>query len=221
MIRKMFSTQPFLTVALVIIIVSPHQCKNLSEPLLSEFAEGRLQEIRFIKDCVQNISQTYSAGRNFIFITEQINSDLSEYLVKNLSHGLKIITSINNVSQNMGLFIFFQDKERSHAEILEKIPANNVMRFVVIFDYQERIDLRQIQNVMEEFWAFQMIDVIALIPYKISRNIRVYTYYPFSPTRCGETGPPILINVWNSLNKAFLNKHNLFSRVKKVTGFFF
>lgn len=173
--------------------------------------------MNIIKECAYNISETYSAGRNMIFMAEHMNTELSEFLVRDLNRGLKIITSANNVSKNIGFFLFFQDnKEMSYVEILDKIPPNNVMRFVVIFDYQEKIDLRQIQKVLEEFWVYQMIDVIAMVPYKISRNIRIYTYYPFSPTRCGETGPPILINVWNSMNKVFLNKNNLFSRVKKV-----
>lgn len=212
------STMSSKFVLLFLCVLPKCNCKSLADSVLSEYSENRIQEMNLIGNCVYNISETYSAGRNLIFMTEQVNSDLSEFLVRDLNRGLKIITSTNNVSRNIGFFFFFQDyKEISYVEILEKIPPNNVMRFVVIFDYQEKIDLRQIQNVLEEFWLYQIIDVIALVPYKISRNIRIYTYYPFSPTRCGETGPPILINVWNSVNRVFLNKHNLFSRIKKVS----
>ncbi|XP_065225502.1 uncharacterized protein LOC135849157 isoform X2 [Planococcus citri] len=207
-----------LLVLLVLLNSFPKSlCKTLADTVPSEYSENRRQEMNLIKNCVYNISETYSAGRNMIFMAEQLNSDLSEFLVRDLNKGLKIITTSSNVSRNMGFFFFFQDnRETSYVEILDKIPPNNVMRFVVIFDYQEKIDLRQIQNTLEEFWLYQIIDVIALVPYKISKNIRIYTYYPFSPTRCGETGPPILINVWNSANRAFLNGHDLFSRIKKV-----
>lgn len=207
-----------LTFALLVLnLFSNISSKTLVDSVLSDHSENRRQEMNLIKNCVFNISETYSAGRDMIFMAEQLNTDLSEFLVRDSNQGLKIITSSSNVIRNIGFFVFFQDsKEISYIEILEKIPPNNVMRFVVVFDYQEKIDLRQIQNTLEEFWLFQIIDVIALVPYRISKNIRVYTYYPFSPTRCGETGPPILINVWNSANRAFLNEHNLFSRIKKV-----
>lgn len=191
--------------------------RTILERLFTQHSESRVQEIKLIADCVYNLSATYSAGRSLIFMSEQINTDLSDYLVRGTNHGLKIISSVADVSRNIGFFLFFQDnKELSYVDILEKIPPNNVVRVVVIFDFQEKIDLRQIQKVFEEFWLYQMIDVIALVPFKISRNIRIYTYYPYSSTRCGETGPPILINVWNSQNKVFLNQHDLFSRIKKV-----
>lgn len=204
------------------IIVAKTASRTIYQVLLAKNSEIRFQDIQLIADCVHNLSKTYSAGRSLIFMSEQISTDLSETLVRGMNHGLKIISSVADVSQNIGFFLFFQDnRELSYIDILEKIPPNNVMRFVVIFNFQEKIDLRQIQKVFEEFWLYQIIDVIALVPFKISRNIRIYTYYPFSSMRCGETGPPMLINVWNSQKKAFLNQNDLFSRTKKVSNFLY
>ncbi len=194
------------------------ESRTLKEQMSAVYSETRNQEIRLIIDCVYNISRTYAGGRSLVFVSDQIRTDLSEILVKELDQELKVISSVGNISQNIGFFLFFHyDREITFMEILDKIPPNSEMRFVVVFDYQERIDLRQIQKTLEEFWMYQIIDVISLVPYKISKNLRVYTYYPFSASRCGETGPPILINVWNSQNKAFLNRNHLFSRTKKVT----
>lgn len=196
-------------------------CRILIEILTSKYSEIRNEEIKLIGNCINYLWNSYSAGRSLIFMSDQINSDLSDYLIREMNQGLKIITSINNVSENIGFFLFFvqENKDSNFAEILEKIPPNNVMRFVVVLDFQEKIDLRHIQKILEEFWTYQIIDVITIVPFRISKNIRIYTYHPFSATRCGETGPPILINVWNSQNKAFLNQLNLFSRNKKVISY--
>lgn len=182
------------------------------------FSTARLQEIDSIVSCVYNLSFTYSSGRNLIFISEQLETDLSESLVRKVNGQTKIISSVSSTSQSTGFFVLFHShKDTTHVDILEKIPPNDVVRFAVVLDFQEKINLRRIQKILEEFWSYQIIDIIVVVPYSISGNIRIYTYYPFSPIRCGETGPPVLINIWNSHVKTFLNKNDLFSRIKKVS----
>lgn len=180
---------------------------------------ARRQEIDVICECVFNVTGSHAAGRNLIFVSDQIRTDLSKWLLRRADRSSKIISSALDIARNVGFFLFVHDvAETSYVEMLARMPPNDVMRFVVVFDFQDKIVLRRIQTVLDEFWLHRIIDVIVLVPFRVSKNVRVYTYQPYSPTRCAETGPPMLINVWNSANKAFLNREDLFSRTKKVSS---
>lgn len=179
---------------------------------------ARRQELDVICECVFNITGSHAAGRNLVFVSDQIRTDLSHWLLRRADRSSKIISSAIDIARNVGFFLFVQETaETSYVEMLARMPPNDVMRFVVVFDFQDKIVLRRVQTVLEEFWLHRIIDVVVLVPFRVSKNVRVYTYQPYSPTRCAETGPPVLINVWNSASKAFLNRGDLFSRTKKVS----
>ncbi|KAI5741667.1 hypothetical protein M8J76_015892 [Diaphorina citri] len=76
-------------------------------------------------------------------------------------------------------------------------------------------DLGRIQSVFAEFWKHQIIDVVAVVQMKYG-GIRIYDFEPYSPTRCAQSGPPILINIWSARFNRLSWPNPLYNRKKKV-----
>ena len=154
--------------------------------------------------CIYNSFATHSSARNsFYFEQLLVKTDSSETFVRKVSKRTKIISSTSTIShQEVGFLLFFQDNisdkcdnRKTSVDILDKIPSNDIVRSAL--DFQDRNWLTSnIENFRRILFGLNLIEV-ELMPYKISHNIRIYNY-AFLLNRCWETGPPVLMSVWNS-----------------------
>uniref|UniRef100_A0A8D8QU53 Glutamate receptor 2.5 n=1 Tax=Cacopsylla melanoneura TaxID=428564 RepID=A0A8D8QU53_9HEMI len=120
---------------------------------------------------------------------------------------------INNVE---GFYIIFIYNYASYLiDILEQVPKTSVSKYVVLWPQPGSEDLGRIQAVFAEFWKHQIIDVVAVVQMKYG-GIRIYEFEPFSPTRCAQSGPPILVNIWSARFNRLSWKKPLYDRKKKV-----
>uniref|UniRef100_A0A1B6ECL1 Uncharacterized protein n=1 Tax=Clastoptera arizonana TaxID=38151 RepID=A0A1B6ECL1_9HEMI len=167
-----------------------------------------------VLECVLDITDKYSGRRTFIFLSEEIeNNQFAETLILNLS-GVKEIVSPQNLTNQEGFFIFIARKNRYYSKILESITSVDNSRFLLIW-LQPESNLLQVRSVFEEFWKFEFLDVIALVEMKYG-GLSIYTYFPFTNTRCSDSGPPVLIDTWSHRNSMFTRQKKLYDRYEKI-----
>lgn len=167
-----------------------------------------------IYECVLDITDKYTGRRTFIFLTDEVeNSPFAETLLQHLD-GRREVVSRQNLTQQEGFFIFIVHRNRYYSKILESLTSVDNSRFLLIW-LQPESNLLQVRSVFEEFWKFEFLDVIALVEMKYG-GLSIYTYFPFTNTRCSDSGPPVLIDTWSQKNQMFTRQKNLFDRFEKV-----
>ncbi|CAH1723549.1 unnamed protein product [Aphis gossypii] len=67
----------------------------------------------------------------------------------------------------------------------------------------------------EAFWHHQLVDVAVLVPV-YTGSIRVYSFNPYTGSRCNGAGPPIMVNVWSSSTDAFVRPDRVFGLDNKL-----
>lgn len=175
---------------------------------------------------VNKIIDEYLGSRSVVMFADEVHrSELGQRLLVDMSHPRLLVSSADLRLAN-GLIVYLRHwddlQSADYDMVLSRLPSSDHSRHMVLWggvrdlsDANDRIDLHRIQVTFEAFWQYQLIDVAVLVPVSTG-SIRVYTFNPYTGSRCNKAGPPIMINIWSSWINAFLKPNKVFGLENKL-----
>lgn len=154
-----------------------------------------------------------------MFADEVHRSELGQRLLANLAHPRLLVSSADLRLAN-GLIVYLDGGSVTggYEALLSRLPSSDHSRHMVLWTGVhggDRVDLHRIQIMFEAFWQYQLIDVAVLVP-MATGSVRVYTFNPYTGSRCNTAGPPIMTNVWSGWTNAFLKPDRVFGMDNKL-----
>lgn len=156
--------------------------------------------------CVKQIAHQHSPIIPFTFLQENIDkSETAQDLIKIFDIPITI-QSKNYLTSDHSIYIFFYYKTHHRLNsFLNKINYSDKPRFLIVLSgVKNQNVIEPLTNIFLEFWQFKFLRVLVLFEHQ--NNVYIYTYFPYSSTRCSEVGSPVLVDVWESTK--LLLKHN-------------
>ncbi|XP_050522306.1 uncharacterized protein LOC126894967 [Daktulosphaira vitifoliae] len=194
---------------------------SLQQALQKKFIERNSMvspSVDYFAQSVGKIIDIYIGSRTVIMFADEVRrSELGQLLLATTSHP-RTILPYGNVSLAAGLLVYFiDDRHTDYDPILKTLPLSDHSRHMLLWNVERRVDLHRIQGIFEIFWRFQLIDVVVMVPL-LTGNVRVYTFSPYSESRCNRVGSPIMINVWNSWLNDFMRKRKIFGQDNQINN---
>nr|XP_014294375.1 uncharacterized protein LOC106692762 [Halyomorpha halys] len=168
-----------------------------------------------LSDCLLKILEDEIRTKNIVFLKEEVQEYKPVESLLKLNWD-RIIVSSYNVSSVSGLFLFLPNINTtiSYEKIMRLKHNDYNSKYIICTD-----NTRNILNLFEVAWENQVIDVIALLPSKITGRISVYTYFPFGPFGCSTTDP-VRINIYEPIENSFELNETVFSKAKKLNNLY-
>jgi len=179
---------------------------------------------------VNKIIDEYLGTRSVVMFADEVSrSELGQRLLVDMGHPRLLVQSSAATDARLanGLVVYLQRGQAQHRDgrstdydtVLGRLPSSDHSRHMVLWDGAQRpgdrVDLHRIQMLFEAFWHHQLVDVAVLVP-MYTGSIRVYTFNPYTGSRCNGAGPPIMINVWSSSADAFIRADRVFGMNNKL-----
>lgn len=172
---------------------------------------------------VNMIIDEYLGTRSVVMFADEVRrSDLGQRLLANMAHPRLLVSSADLRLAN-GLIVYLEGGlADDHDVVLGRLPSSDHSRHLVLWaaagagsGVGDRVDLHRIQVMFETFWQYQLIDVAALVPMSTG-SIRVYTFNPYTGSRCNKAGPPVMTNIWSGWMNAFVKPDRVFGMDNKL-----
>lgn len=204
---------------------SSSEGRKLLRDLIASDGEHRARLLHLARS-VNKIIDEYLGTRSVVMFTDDVHrSELGQRLLADMSHP-RLLVSPADLRLANGLIVYLQHRNGlqsiDYDMVLSRLPSSDHSRHMVLWggvrsfgDVNDRIDLHRIQVTFEAFWQYQLVDVAVLVP-MFTGSIRVYTFNPYTGSRCNKAGPPIMINIWSSWLNAFLKPNKVFGLDNKL-----
>lgn len=163
-----------------------------------------------IFDCIEHIVNRFVFRVPVVFFNNEVSMiGWTNALIKSINKPRLVIRKNNTLDILRGFYILFPI---SHTSYRKMFNAKNYdkSKFLLVWDDQSNVTMSMVQKVFEEFWYYQHINVIALI-----KN-NIYTFIPYTDSKCNAVGNPIVIDTWDMTRKQFTLNFDLFSTDIKV-----
>lgn len=193
---------------------------------LSDHGDYRARLTR-VSRYVNTIIDEYLGTRAVVMFADEVrHSELGQQLLADMTHP-RLLVSAADLRLANGLLVYIKHQNGDESPIgydtvLGRLPSSDHSRHMILWDgvrggtdQSDRIDLHRIQVVFEAFWQYQLVEVAVLVPMSTG-SIRVYTFNPYTPSRCDKAGPPIMINIWSSWTNTFLKPNKVFGLDNKL-----
>lgn len=199
--------------------------RNLLRDLITSDGDHRARLLHLAWS-VNKIIDEYLGTRSVVMFADEVHrSELGQRLLADMSHP-RLLVSPADLRLANGLIVYLRHwdglQSVDYDMVLGRLPSSDHSRHMVLWggvrslgDANDRIDLHQIQVTFEAFWQYQLIDVAVLVPMSTG-SIRVYTFNPYTGSRCNKAGPPIMINIWSSWINTFLKPNKVFGLDNKL-----
>ncbi|RZF35805.1 hypothetical protein LSTR_LSTR009221 [Laodelphax striatellus] len=165
-------------------------------------------------ECISAIISTYKKHNVFLLADEVDRVEIANDILEVLQEPRTILNP-DNFTSTEGLYLFFGMRGYSYIDVLHKMKINYRSQFLIVWT-QPDARLIEVQKTFDDFWGFEIVKVASLVEMKYG-SIFLYTYYPYTATRCSDAGPPILLDSWDTKTKSFLKKADIFAS-KKVSN---
>ncbi|XP_039294131.1 uncharacterized protein LOC111061495 [Nilaparvata lugens] len=181
---------------------------------MKRLAEDRGEWRRWAEESSNHPTLTYKKHNVFLLADEVDRVEIANDILEVLEEPRTILNP-DNFTSTEGLFLFFGKKGYSYVDVLHKMKINYRSQFLIVWT-QPDARLVEVQQTFDDFWAFEIVKVASLVEMKYG-SIYLYTYHPYTATRCSDTGPPIFLDSWDTKTKSFVKKADIFAS-KKVSN---
>lgn len=175
---------------------------------------------------VNKIIDEYVGTRPVVFFANEVRrSELGQRILAGMAHP-RLLVSPADLRLANGLIVYLErwnGQSTDYDAVLGRLPSSDHSRHMVLWGggdgggsgSGDRVDLHRIQVTFEAFWQYQLVDVAVFVP-MFTGSLRVYSFNPYTGSRCNKAGPPIMINVWSGSANAFLNPARVFGLDDKL-----
>lgn len=191
------------------------------QQLLGRDNDYRARVLRLTRS-VNRIVDEYLGTRSVVMFADEVRgSELGERLLSGMAHP-RVLVSRDDLRPATGLMVYLhRGRDDGYDAVLSRLPSSDHSRHMVLWGgvhggtANDRVDLHRIQVTFETFWQYQLVDVAVLVPMSTG-SIRVYSFNPYTASRCNKAGPPIMINVWSGWTNAFVRPDRIFGMDNKL-----
>lgn len=181
-----------------------------------EDQRARLLRARVARS-VNMIIDEYLGTRSVVMFADEVRrNELGQLLLADMAHP-RLLVSQADLRLANGLILYLEGGlTDGYDAVLGRLPSSDHSRHMVLWTVDgDRVDLHRIQVMFEAFWQYQLVDVAALVPMSTG-SIRVYTFNPYTGSRCNKAGPPVMTNVWSGWTNAFHRPDRVFGMDNKL-----